>query len=90
MGWPSDGRADVAGSSRVRGLGFVLLTCESGFGASGRAGCKSDRRRHESANSPQPGVFRSVARMDVLDGASVVSSIVVLATMLGGRHRAWG
>ena len=33
----------------------VLLKCESGFGASGRAGCKSDRRRHASAESPQPG-----------------------------------
>jgi hypothetical protein len=32
----------------------VLLTCESGFGASGRAGCKSDRRRHVNAESPQP------------------------------------
>jgi hypothetical protein len=31
------------------------LKCESGFGASGRAGCKSDRRRHASAESPQPG-----------------------------------
>ncbi len=55
----------------MEGGSFVLLTCESGFGASGRAGCKSDRRRHASAESPQPEVFRSVERLDVLDGASV-------------------
>ncbi len=46
--WPGDGRADVGlvlTWLSGEGWSFVLLTCESGFGASGRAGCTSDRRR---------------------------------------------
>jgi hypothetical protein len=89
-GWPGDGRAEVGRSSHGLGrLCLVLLTCESGFGASGRAGCTSDRRGIARAVLlPATGGVQRRARLDVLDGASVDLAPLFLAAVSGRRHKA--
>jgi hypothetical protein len=70
-------------------LCLVLLTCESGFGASGRAGCTSDRRGIARAVLlPATGGVQRRERLDVLDGASVDLAPLFLAAVPGRRHKA--